>query len=307
MLLFDSNSNPSDKKFVEVYTIPGSALDKESVCFENYEDLAKNFTSAELERLKHHGLSPKKVKAQKVWISKNKMFYEPYLGDNEDVKKTEKSNNIQSSSNNNQNDDHDAPYDLDLEGDGKYLWKYSYLKNKKSKKESDVKDLMHYKVQQMMDGNKLYYDPMKGYIRNSRLIDTSNNEPLLMAEKISYPIEIHHYSNKVGLSEINPDFMHGPNKTAIYHINKPENNDSKSRYKVLLKSDSKLYDIDLDSDDIIDDALKENDNVWDTDKILNKIKAAGYHGIWAPRSQHKIAKNIIQLFYSHKPELEEIL
>ena len=52
-------------------------------------------------------------------------------------------------------------------------------------------------------------------------------------------------------------------------------------------------------------AVKENQMAWNYEKIFNKIKDAGYHGIISKDSEHPVIANTVMIFHPH-PVHEEL-
>jgi hypothetical protein len=126
-----------------------------------------------------------------------------------------------------------------------------------------------------------------------------------------------HYSNKSGLKEISPGYMGtaAPSqeykrnlpevaRAYYYHGSEPENivtQGAKSKYHVKLDPHHNIYDLSHDAYGHVKSAIASNQGVWDTDKILGKIKEAGSAGFKNPSSA---LPNVVALFHS-RPVVHE--
>lgn len=174
-------------------------------------------------------------------------------------------------------------------------------------------------LKKLLENDKLTYKPGKGIVLNEYFVDNDEGNSLGKAEQ---PIKtLTHYSKIPNLKELNPDFMGTGTpsyenrrgipevRRAYFYANdeKPEDlvtKDARSKYIVNAPQDLKIYDLATDKEGYIDSSLKENNNVWNSDKILQKIKDAGYHGF---SNSDSSLPQVVGIFNTLKPDREEIL
>jgi hypothetical protein len=132
------------------------------------------------------------------------------------------------------------------------------------------------------------------------------------------PTILHHYSRHQDLKELDPkkegmgvrgdhtkrflpyQIKNFPHVTFYYINDTPEQivkDAAKSKYTVKLEPHQKLYNLHTDPEGLGRQAIAENQGAWNYEKIFNKIKNAGYHGITAIGSEHPIIGNTVMLFH----------
>lgn len=148
-------------------------------------------------------------------------------------------------------------------------------------------------------------------------------------KETSQPTELYHYSDKPGLSEIDPKKMGGrtasagqykgfnPSKipdfphTSFHYIkDDPEHlvkQGAQSKYTLKLQPHQRLYNLHEDKDKLVEQARKENYGIFNTENVFRKIKDAGYYGIWTPKHDIPSVANSVQLFHPHPVSKEEAL
>lgn len=215
-------------------------------------------------------------------------------------------------------------------------WQQSYLQNPinnetDSSPESyfhkpenyDHHDIPSYVIGNLLASGHLMRHPKRGIIRNRKMINRGNHEPLMRAEE--GPLELVHYSPVSGLSEVDPNKMGSSGvrsggqykyglpetKTSFHYIKGTEPEDvvtsgAKSKYKSSIHPQH-LYDLHQDPKGLVNQAVQENQGAWNTDMIFKKIKDSGYKGIWAPQADHPVIRGTVQLFHPHPVEREEVL
>lgn len=134
------------------------------------------------------------------------------------------------------------------------------------------------------------------------------------------PVRLVHFSPRDGLADIDPSKMGTSGvRSEEYRRGLPEvarsyfyregskyepmvEGNARSKYTVELPADHKLYDLSNDHEGHIKAALEENGGAWNSDRVLTRIKSAGYHGFMNSSSQ---LPNVVALFHAVKPEKEE--
>ena len=162
--------------------------------------------------------------------------------------------------------------------------------------------------------------------------DPETNKPAAATyeEKIrkfeSQPTTLYHYSREKGLKTLDPkkqgmgvkgdhtkralpyQIKNYPHVTFYYINDTPEDivrSAANAKYTVKLEPHQKLYDIYNDPEGLAMQAVKENQMAWNYEKIFNKIKDAGYHGIISKDSEHPVIANTVMIFHPH-PVHEEL-
>lgn len=276
--------------------------------FESQDHLNDWFSPAEQARLATHGYKPTKVKAKKVWAGDKQVFFEPYE-DSQQEKLAASEKPIESV----------APVDPQPVAD----WRHSYMAHMKHNPDPVpvTPDLLESLKQRMLNDGHLIYDPKMGFVRNRRIKDRGNkSQPLMRAEPGS--VKLIHYGKVPGLKRINPQF-HGTGapdeqikrsgKTSVpvsYYYRAGTETEpivtqgAKSLYHSTLGPQHKLYDLANDHQKLVHQALSENNDAWNTEHILGKIKGAGYHGFFNSKSS---LPNAVALFHSHPVDKEEVI
>jgi hypothetical protein len=130
---------------------------------------------------------------------------------------------------------------------------------------------------------------------------------------------LEHYSTTPGLKEISPthmgtgapsqEYKRGLPEVArsYYYVagTKPESmvmNGAKSKYHVRLPDGHKLYDLAADPEGHVKAAVQENQGAWNSDKILGRIRDAGYHGYKNSKSP---LPNVVAMFHPLSVHSEE--
>jgi hypothetical protein len=166
-----------------------------------------------------------------------------------------------------------------------------------------------------------------GLLDHLKKSDDSWQQSYLHHKDQEIPTILHHYSRQSGLSEINPKKMgtgapghfsrnFDPSKipnfphTSFYYIDPTKAEDvvktgAKSKYTVKMHPHHKLYDLTEDKAGLVKQARAENNGAWNYEAVLDKIKNAGYHGTWAPKSDDPVIANTVQLFHPQVPTSEE--
>lgn len=202
-------------------------------------------------------------------------------------------------------------------------WRQSYLMHVKPDQSKSHKDLPANPVEalkfQLLHRGWLTYNPKKGFIRNRRIVDRGDNKPL-MAKNEEGPIKLIHYSAKQGLQSLEPQFQGSGVKDAGAKYAKPVNpytsfykegsptedlvtENAKSKYETTLHPHQKIYDLASDKDNIVKDAIDQNQGIWNQEVILSAIKERGYHGFH--NSSHPQYPGQVALFYKMPVESEE--
>lgn len=137
--------------------------------------------------------------------------------------------------------------------------------------------------------------------------------------KKTAPARLVHYSPTQGLKQIDPkhqgkgvrseEYKRGlpevPRSYFYREGTKPEDlvtGAARSKYFVSLKPEHKIYDLANDHAGLIEQTVRENQGVWNSDKILGKIREAGYHGFSNSGSN---LPNVVALFHPSEVESEE--
>lgn len=291
--------------------------------FESMDHLNMWFSPVEQKRLAAHGFKPTRVKAKKVWSSGRQAFYEPYQEkDQEKLAASEKPMHDAATGNVN---DRNTPSNHVEAPQRVAHWSDGYMQSMKHDPNAWPKeyDLLESVKQKMIGHGRLVYDPSKGFIRNSKISNRGNrSEPLMRSEQGA--LKLIHYSHIPSLKTIDPNFhstgypdrqIKYSGKTDVpvsyyYRENMgPENEEwyvkhpAKSKYVVSLKPEHKLYDLAVDHQNLVDSALKENDGIWNTEKILGKIKGSGFHGYFNSKSS---LPGVVAIFHPHSVDREDI-
>lgn len=157
-----------------------------------------------------------------------------------------------------------------------------------------------------------------------------SDEPFGKSEELekaeTQPTTLYHYSREKGLKMLDPkkqgmgvkgdhtkralpyQIKNYPHVTFYYINDTPEDivrSAANAKYTVKLEPHQKLYDIYNDPEGLAMQAVKENQMAWNYEKIFNKIKDAGYHGIISKDSEHPVIANTVMLFHPH-PVHEEL-
>jgi len=168
------------------------------------------------------------------------------------------------------------------------------------------------------------------FIRQDQEVKKSDwTQSYLLHKSEEQPTTLIHYSRTPGLTEINPKQMGTsgvksggqykyfnpstiadyPHTSFYYKKDEPEDivkQGSASKYTVTLEPHQKLYDLSHDKDGLVKQAVQENQGVWNTQNVFQKIKDAGYHGIHVTSPEaHPVIQNTVQIFHPHKPDKEE--
>lgn len=166
-----------------------------------------------------------------------------------------------------------------------------------------------------------YYSTLQGGQHFTHNIDFSKlHGAPKMAKNEDSGETLVHYSNKSGLKEIGPNHMGtgAPSseykrglpeiaRAYFYHGGEPESivtQGAKSKYHVKLAPHHKIYDLAHDADGHVKNTVAENQGAWNSDKILGKIKEAGYSGF---KNSSSSLPHVVALFHSHPVEHEEVL
>jgi len=205
-------------------------------------------------------------------------------------------------------------------------WQNSYLQhldedhNTKKQIHSTKQDPLEALQEQLLQLEKLTYNPKKGYILNRKLVDRGDSQPLMRNEE--GPVHLVHYSPVSGLTHVRPDkygtsgvrseeYKRGlPEVARSYYYRKgisPESvveQNAKSVYHATLEPHQKLYDLATDNDSLVKEALKNNHGIWNSDIILNHIKNSGYHGYYNSSSS---LPGVVALFHPQAVDKEEII
>jgi hypothetical protein len=168
----------------------------------------------------------------------------------------------------------------------------------------------------LLELGHLAYNPERGYHLANKFVDKADGKPMMKAELGR--IGLVHFSRQKGLKTLEPKKIgtgHGASRqeknaevprTYYYRSDSaPEahvESGAASKYTSSIDpSVHRLYDLGLDPENHIEGAMKENNNAWNTDMILNRIKKAGYHGFF---NSNGALPGVIGLFYPHPTETE---
>lgn len=175
---------------------------------------------------------------------------------------------------------------------------------------------------------KLAMTEMQHYLKDS-LLAKNWESSYLLHKSDDQPRVLYHYSTQPGLKEIDPKKMgtsgvrsggqykyFDPSKIAdfphtSFHYIADEPEDivklgAASKYTLHLNPDQRLYDLSKDHEGLANQAITENNGVWNTENVFRKVKDAGYHGIWVSnKDAHPTIRNTVQIFHPHPVSVEE--
>jgi hypothetical protein len=132
-------------------------------------------------------------------------------------------------------------------------------------------------------------------------------------------VKLIHFSPQSGLSTIDPSMMGRGVRSEEYKRGLPGiarsyyyradtqyepivTEAARSKYTTYLSPEEHIYDLSDDTKGLVQQALKENQGAWNSDIILGKIKAAGFHGFSNKGSR---LPHVVALFYPKKIHHEE--
>lgn len=160
-------------------------------------------------------------------------------------------------------------------------------------------NVLDYLRDRMVANGDLIFHPHHGYILNQKLRDLGDGLTMYKSEK---GINLLYYSKTPDLTTIVP---HGDYSQMILKSSAPINGAEiyKSKYRIEIPQETKLYDLGLDGDDVIEGVLKMNAGKWDEKNILDFLKNEGYEGFYCRVDIH----TIVCLFHPVPVKMEEVL
>lgn len=188
------------------------------------------------------------------------------------------------------------------------------------------------KIPKAMGYKESFYGKLPTQSNQEHKANTELNKPAaptyedIIRKNEEQPTILYHYSRQPGLKELDPkregtgvrgdhtkkflphQIKNFPHVTFYYAKDVPEDivrSAAKAKYVVKLEPHQKLYNLHTDPEGLGRQAIAENQGAWNYEKIFNKIKNAGYHGIIATGSEHPIIGNTVMLFHP-QPIHEEV-
>jgi|GEM_PF-4065209 len=181
------------------------------------------------------------------------------------------------------------------------------------------------KIPKAMGYKESFYGKLPTQTAGQFKADPETNKPAaatyedVIRKTEEQPAILYHYSKHPGLKELDPrkegmgvkgdhtkrflphQIKNYPHVTFYYINDTPEDivrSGAKSKYTVKLEPHQKLYDLYSDKDGLLLQALKENNMAWNFEKIFNKVKNAGYHGVVTKDpSAHPVIQNTAMIFH----------
>jgi hypothetical protein len=133
--------------------------------------------------------------------------------------------------------------------------------------------------------------------------------------------KLEHYSPQENLKEISPSFQgqgvdvrarrstEHPHSFYYRAGTEPEQlvaGQARSKYSVEIPDEAKLYDLSMDQDGHIKEAIAANQGALNMDLVHERLKNNGYHGFYASKHPHGL-ENVVALYHSEPVKSEEKL